>query len=92
MFQTAKEKALWLGGKTKELGQKSVKTVQEKWESGEIQEGAKKAATAVSTNAKWLWGKISSTVAELASGENNGNNGPNRGQPGNNYPQNANRM
>lgn len=34
VFETAKEKALWLGGKTKELGKKGVKKVQEKWESG----------------------------------------------------------
>ena len=92
MLETAKEKALWFGNKTKELGQQGVKTVQEKWASGQIQEGAKKAATTVSTNAKWLWGKISSTVAELASGENNNARGSGNGsQPGSSQP-NANRM
>ena len=34
VLETAKEKALWLGGKTKELGKKGVKKVQDKWESG----------------------------------------------------------
>ena len=31
ILDSAKEKALWLGGKTKELGTKGVKKVQEKW-------------------------------------------------------------
>lgn len=34
VLETAKEKALWFGGKTKELGQKGIKKVQDKWESG----------------------------------------------------------
>jgi hypothetical protein len=31
MLETAKEKAVWLGGKTKELGQKGMTTVMQKW-------------------------------------------------------------
>ena len=65
VFQSAKEKAFWLGGKTKQLGQKGIKKVQDKWESGEIKDGAKNIANGVSTRAKWLWGVVKGKVNEL---------------------------
>lgn len=69
ILESAKDKAVWLGGKTKELGQKGIRKVQEKWESGAIQEGAKEVAQTVSTKAKWLWGKVRGKLGELSSGD-----------------------
>lgn len=34
LFESAKEKALYLGSKTKSLGEKGLKKIQEKYESG----------------------------------------------------------
>ena len=36
MLESAKDKAVWLGSKTKELGQKGYVTIKEKIESGEL--------------------------------------------------------
>jgi hypothetical protein len=58
LFESAKEKAFYLGSKTKSLGEKGLKKIQEKYESGELKEGAKKVATTVTTGAKWLWGFV----------------------------------
>jgi hypothetical protein len=62
ILDSAKEKAVWLGSKTKEMGQLGIRKVQEKFESGEIQEGAKKVASSVSNKAKWLWGVVRDKV------------------------------
>ena len=62
LVSSAKEKAVWLGGRTKELGSRGIRKIQEKYESGELQEGAKKVANGVSRGAQWLWGAIKEKV------------------------------
>lgn len=74
LLDSAKEKAFWVGGKTKEIGSKGLKKVQEKWESGEIKEGAKGVATTVSSKAKQLWGFVRGKVSELATSNKVNNN------------------
>lgn len=66
MFVTAKEKAAWLGSKTKALGERGLRKVQEKVESGELKQDVKDAASVVSTKAKWLWGVVREKVGEMA--------------------------
>ena len=66
----AKEKAMWLGGKTKEIGSKGIKKIQNSIESGELKEGAKNVASKVSNGAQWLWGAIKDKVGDLK-GDNN---------------------
>ena len=63
LMSSAKEKAVWLGGKTKELGSRGIRKIQASYESGELQEGAKNVANKVSTGAQWLWGTIKEKVS-----------------------------
>lgn len=65
LFESAKEKALYLGSKTKSLGEKGLKKIQEKYESGQLKEGAKKVATSVTTGAKWLWGFVKEKTGQI---------------------------
>lgn len=75
MLESAKGKALWLGGKTKSLGESGIRKVQQKWESGDLKGGAKQVAETVSGKAKWLWGKFSEKVNGLTT-NNKVNNNP----------------
>ena len=62
ILELAKEKAISIGSTTKALGEKGYQKIKQKYESGQLKEGAKKVATTVSTGAQWLWGKMKETV------------------------------
>ena len=65
LLDAAKIKAKELGHKTKQLGQKGIKKVQDKYESGELKEDVKNVGRSIKTKAQWLWGKVGEKVDEL---------------------------
>ena len=76
-----KEKAEWLGGKTKEYGGKAFDKTKEyggkaydkihhKVTSGELKEDAKEVADKVATTTKYFWGKLVKKFDEVAGSKN----------------------
>lgn len=69
ILEEAKEKAVWIGHKTKELGGKAYDKVHDKITSGELKEDAKKAAEKISQGAKDFWGFMKGKIEEMSSKE-----------------------
>lgn len=61
IIESAKEKTVWLGDKTKE----GIRIVQDKWESGQIKEGALEMAESIGTKAQSIWSIFTAKITEL---------------------------
>lgn len=65
ILQYTKEKALWLGSKTKEIGTKAALKISHKVSSGQLKEDIKKVGSSAKATAKNIWNFALSKVKEL---------------------------